>query len=103
MDPVVKDRSNLEEWYRQNAKQDLPNRPMKLLYSEMTDEQPRTVTDRGVFFAFLRPEESKSGKPLIAVCRMTTVYVRDDNGDPGELLHSETVVLHTLEFGCYES
>ncbi len=97
MDLVLDHPLTLDDWVAQNAKQGQLDRPLTLLFSDTVHEDQETMTDQGFFVTFLKPEESKSGKLLVALCRMTTVYVRYPNGDPGKLLHSETVVLDTFE------
>ena len=86
----------LAEWYAHNAKQGCVTRRPELLYSETVAEDAETITDKGYFTVFLTPEESRSGQLEIAVCEETVVYAREENGDPGNMLHSKMEVIGTI-------
>ena len=90
-------RQTLADWYEQNAKQGCVKRELMLLYSETVAEDAGTITDKGYFTVFLKPEETKSGKLEVAVCEETVVYAREENGDPGEVLHSTMEVIGTVK------
>ena len=97
MDTNRKKNQTYEEWYVRNAKPGYSIRRPQLMYSETIAEDAARIVDRGYFIAFLTPEESKSGQAMVATYRETTVYDREANGDPGRVLHSETVVIGSLK------
>ena len=86
----------LADWYAHNAKQGCVKRELMLLYSETVAEDAETITDKGYFTVFLKPEESRSGQLEVAVCEETVVYAREENGDPGNVLHSTMKVIGTI-------
>ena len=87
----------LTDWYEQNAKQGCVTRRPELLYSETVAEDAETITDKGYFTVFLKPEESRSGQLEVAVCEETVVYAREENGDPGKVLYSTMEVIGTVK------
>ena len=89
-------KQSLAEWYAQNARTGAQGQPPELLYSRTVVETAETMTDRGYFVAFLTPEESRSGRMAVAVYEETVVYTREENGDPGEILHSETEIMYSF-------
>ena len=96
MDSHQRQNQTLEDWYAQNTKLGYVKRLPELLYSEVAAVNTETITDKGFFIMFLKPEESKSGQLEVAVCKETAVYVREENGDPGKLLHSKMEVISTV-------
>ena len=96
MDPNGNKNQTYEEWYAQNAKPGHSGRLPELMYSETVAEDAARIVDRGYFIAFLTPEESRNGRTMVAAYQETTVYAREANGDPGRVLHSETVVIGSL-------
>ena len=90
-------RQTLADWYAQNAKQGCVTRRPELLYSETVAEDTETITDKGYFTVFLKPEESRSGQLEVTVCEETVVYTREENGDPGKVLHSTMEVIGTVK------
>ena len=97
MDSSQRQNQTLAEWYAQNAKPGYARRLPELLYSEVAAVDAETITDSGYFTVFLKPSESKSGQLEVAVCKETAVYAREENGDPGMLLHSKMEVIGTLK------
>ena len=86
----------LTDWYTQHAKRECVTREPVLLYSETVAEDAETITDKGYFTVFLKPEETKSGQLEVAVCEETVVYAREENGDPGKVLYSKMEVIGTI-------
>ena len=97
MDSCQRQHQTLADWYAHNAKQGCVKRELILLYSETVAEDAETITDKGYFTVFLTPEESRSGQLEVAVCEETVVYDREENGDPGNVLHSKMEVIGTVK------
>ncbi len=96
MDSQKSHKQTLTDWYTQHAKQGCVKRELILLYSETVAEDAETITDKGYFTVFLKPEETKSGQLEVAVFEETVVYAREENGDPGKVLHSTMKVIGTI-------
>ena len=91
-----KENQTYEEWYARNAKSRRSGRLPVLMYSGTVSENAERIIDRGYFLAYLTPKKSKNGQLMVAVYQETTVYAREVNGDPGRILHAETVVIGSL-------